>query len=58
MPQHEDEVSSSALPLHPETVRFREMLEQRIEARAPPLTAVPEEYKSLIVKLSHERYTL
>lgn len=55
MPHHEDKVSGSILSLHAETVKFREMLEQRIENRAPPLAAIPEEYRPLIVKLAHER---
>lgn len=38
-----------------EIVKFREMLEHRIESRAAPLTAIPDEHKALIAKLVHER---
>ena len=39
-----------------EIVKFREMLEQRIERRDPPLTACPDEHRPLIAKLANERY--
>lgn len=39
-----------------EIVKFREMLEQRLEAKEPPLSKVPEEHKRVIAKLVHERY--
>lgn len=38
-----------------EIVKFRELIEQRLENSEPPLTELPEEYKSLIAKLAHER---
>jgi hypothetical protein len=41
-----------------EIVKFREMLEQRIANRAPPLLAIPDENKPLIAKLVHERYLI
>ncbi|CDO70716.1 hypothetical protein BN946_scf184798.g31 [Trametes cinnabarina] len=37
-----------------EIVKFREMLEQRLEAKEPPLSAIPEEHKPVIAKLVHE----
>ncbi|KAF8061551.1 chromatin assembly factor 1 subunit A-domain-containing protein [Lyophyllum atratum] len=37
-----------------EIVQFREMLEERIERKAPPLVAIPDEYHPLIAKLAHE----
>ncbi|KAI0374685.1 hypothetical protein BV20DRAFT_986430 [Pilatotrama ljubarskyi] len=37
-----------------EIVKFREMLEQRLEAKEPPLSAVPDEHKPVIAKLVHE----
>ncbi|KAI0361890.1 hypothetical protein OH77DRAFT_1499732 [Trametes cingulata] len=37
-----------------EIVKFREMLEQRLEAKEPPLTSVPDEHKPVIAKLVHE----
>jgi len=40
-----------------EIVKFREMIEQRIERQDPPLTAIPDEHKPLIVKLAQERWT-
>lgn len=42
--------------LSTEIVKFREMLEQRIERRAPQLSVIPEEHRPLIAKLVHERY--
>lgn len=39
-----------------EIVKFREMLEQRLEAKEHPLSKVPEEHKRVIAKLVHERY--
>jgi len=39
-----------------EIVKFREMLERRIERRDPPLTTCPDEHKPLIAKLANERY--
>lgn len=39
-----------------EIVKFREMLEQRLEAKEPPLSTVPKEHKRVIAKLVHERY--
>lgn len=41
---------------HAEIVKFREMLEQRLEAKEPPLSKVPEEHMRVIAKLVHERY--
>ncbi|RDB24271.1 hypothetical protein Hypma_008755 [Hypsizygus marmoreus] len=38
-----------------EIVQFREMLEDRIERQASPLTAIPEEHRPLIAKMAHER---
>lgn len=38
-----------------EIVKFREMLEQRIDSKAAPLTAIPDEHRPLIAKLVHER---
>ncbi|KAG6831301.1 hypothetical protein H0H92_011508 [Tricholoma furcatifolium] len=37
-----------------EIVRFREMLEGRIKRQDPPLIAIPDEHRPLIVKLAHE----
>ncbi|KAI9064229.1 hypothetical protein FKP32DRAFT_1591658 [Trametes sanguinea] len=37
-----------------EIVKFREMLEQRLEAKEPPLSAVPDEHRPVIAKLVHE----
>ncbi|EGN95488.1 hypothetical protein SERLA73DRAFT_113060 [Serpula lacrymans var. lacrymans S7.3] len=37
-----------------EIVKFREMLDQRIEKQELPLATIPDDYKSLIVKLAHE----
>ncbi|KZP20865.1 hypothetical protein FIBSPDRAFT_1044651 [Athelia psychrophila] len=37
-----------------EIIRFREMLENRISRRDPPLPAIPDEHKPLIAKLAHE----
>ncbi|KAI0035984.1 hypothetical protein K488DRAFT_82595 [Vararia minispora EC-137] len=37
-----------------ETVKFRELLEERIEKREPPLGAVPPEFTPLIGKFIHE----
>ncbi|KAH9901194.1 hypothetical protein C8Q73DRAFT_752237 [Cubamyces lactineus] len=37
-----------------EIVKFREMLEQRLEAKDPPLGIVPDEHKPVIAKLVHE----
>ncbi|KAG1891349.1 hypothetical protein F4604DRAFT_409243 [Suillus subluteus] len=45
------EKSSEAMQ---EIVKFREMIEQRIERQEPPLTAIPDEHKPLIVKLAQE----
>jgi hypothetical protein len=38
-----------------EIVKFREMLEQRVERGDPALQAVPEEHQPVIAKLVHER---
>ena len=38
-----------------EIVKFREMLEQRIEAKTAALDVVPEEHRPVIVKFIHER---
>ena len=45
-----------ALIWAPDIVKFREMLEGRIDAHEPPLAEIPEEHKPVIVKLAHERY--
>ncbi|KAG2365759.1 hypothetical protein BDR07DRAFT_1607316 [Suillus spraguei] len=45
------EKSSEAMQ---EIVKFREMIEQRIQRQDPPLTAIPDEHKPLIVKLAQE----
>ncbi|KAG2061654.1 hypothetical protein BDR06DRAFT_925552 [Suillus hirtellus] len=45
------EKSSEAMQ---EIVKFREMIEQRIESQDPPLTSIPDEHKPLIVKLAQE----
>ncbi|KAI0928366.1 hypothetical protein AcW1_005632 [Taiwanofungus camphoratus] len=37
-----------------EIVKFREMIEQKMECNAAPLSAVPDEHKPLIAKLVHE----
>ncbi|KAF8810148.1 hypothetical protein BYT27DRAFT_7240947 [Phlegmacium glaucopus] len=37
-----------------EIVKFREMLEDRINQQSPPLTAFPDEHRPLIAKLAHE----
>ncbi|KAJ3506634.1 hypothetical protein NMY22_g17184 [Coprinellus aureogranulatus] len=37
-----------------EIVKFRELIEERLENSEPALTELPDEYKSLIVKLAHE----
>jgi chromatin assembly factor 1 subunit A len=39
----------------PETVLFRQMLEQRLEQEQPPLEIIPDQYNPLIAKLVHER---
>ena len=39
-----------------EIVKFRDMLEDRINQRLPPLTAFPDEHRPLIAKLAHERF--
>jgi len=39
-----------------EIVKFRQMLEQRIERCDPPLTAFLDEHHPLIAKLANERY--
>lgn len=39
-----------------EIVRFREMLEDRLSSKQPPLNAVPDEHKPVIAKLAHERF--
>ena len=39
-----------------EIVKFREMLEDRINQQSPPLTAFPDEHRPLIAKLAHERF--
>ncbi|KAG2158454.1 uncharacterized protein EDB93DRAFT_670725 [Suillus bovinus] len=45
------EKSSEAMQ---EIVQFREMIEQRIARQDPPLTAIPDEHRPLIVKLAQE----
>ncbi|KAG1756444.1 uncharacterized protein EDB91DRAFT_1212997 [Suillus paluster] len=45
------EKSSEAMQ---EIVKFREMIEERIERQDPPLTVIPDEHKPLIVKLAQE----
>lgn len=45
-------------PCRSEIVKFREMLEERLASKQPPLTTVPDEYRPVIVKLVHERYAL
>ncbi|KAI0637175.1 hypothetical protein C8Q77DRAFT_1190004 [Trametes polyzona] len=37
-----------------EIVKFREMLEQRLEAKEPPLDSIPDEHRPVIAKLVHE----
>ncbi|KAI0336329.1 hypothetical protein GY45DRAFT_1315657 [Cubamyces sp. BRFM 1775] len=37
-----------------EIVKFREMLEHRLEVKEPPLDMVPDEHKPVIAKLVHE----
>ncbi|KAF8892571.1 hypothetical protein BD779DRAFT_1670257 [Infundibulicybe gibba] len=37
-----------------EIVKFREMLEGRIERQEPPLTSIPDDHRPLIAKLAHE----
>ncbi|KAI0807211.1 hypothetical protein C8Q74DRAFT_46269 [Fomes fomentarius] len=37
-----------------EIVKFREMLEERLASKQPPLTAVPDEHRPVIAKLVHE----
>ena len=39
-----------------EIVKFRDMLEDRINQQLPPLTAFPDEHRPLIAKLAHERF--
>lgn len=39
-----------------EIVKFREMLEDRINQHLPPLTAFPDEHRPLIAKMAHERF--
>lgn len=41
-----------------EIVKFRAMLEDKINAKETPLSVFPEEYKPLIAKLAHERSVL
>lgn len=38
-----------------EIVKFREMLEQRIESKSPALAVIPEDHRPLIAKFVHER---
>lgn len=38
-----------------EIVKFREMLEERIEKKEPPLSELPGEHKPVVAKLIHER---
>ncbi|TFK27333.1 hypothetical protein FA15DRAFT_635715 [Coprinopsis marcescibilis] len=37
-----------------EIVKFRDMLEKRIEAKRKPILDIPDEYKPVIAKLAHE----
>ncbi|KAH9952186.1 hypothetical protein B0H21DRAFT_17436 [Amylocystis lapponica] len=37
-----------------EIVKFREMIEERMERKASPLSAVPDEHRPLVAKLVHE----
>ncbi|OSD02875.1 hypothetical protein PYCCODRAFT_1435163 [Trametes coccinea BRFM310] len=37
-----------------EIVKFREMLEQRLEGKEPPLSVIPDEHQPVIAKLVHE----
>lgn len=48
-----DDYSIDALK---EIVKFRGMVEQRIQNQEPPLQSIPQEYLSLIAKLGHERW--
>ena len=43
---------------HPEIVKFRELIEERLERSDSPLTELPDEYRPLIAKLAHERYAV
>ena len=38
-----------------EIVKFREMLEERLERGDDPLDAIPDDHKPLIAKMAHER---
>lgn len=38
-----------------EIVKFREMIDGRIERKDPPLTVIPEEHKRVVALLAHER---
>ncbi|KII89048.1 hypothetical protein PLICRDRAFT_53535 [Plicaturopsis crispa FD-325 SS-3] len=37
-----------------EIVKFREMIEERVQRQDPPLTAIPDEHRAVIAKLAHE----
>jgi len=41
-----------------EIVKFREMIEQRIQDQEDPLQTIPEEHLPLIAKLGHERWLI
>jgi chromatin assembly factor 1 subunit A len=45
-------------PRAAEIVKFRELIEERLESSDSPLTELPDEYRSLIAKLAHERYVV
>jgi len=51
-------VSHTRFNVQPEIVKFREMLDSRVQSQDQPLTSIPEEHKPLIVKLALERYAV
>lgn len=38
-----------------EIVRFREMIQERIDKQEPPLQSIPDEHLPLIAKFGHDR---
>lgn len=51
------EVAFPSIPIT-EIVKFREMLEERLASKQPPLSVIPDEHKPVIAKLVHERCAL
>jgi hypothetical protein len=49
-PQNDDHLDP------PDIVKFREMLEQRLQRQETPFASFPDEHRPLIAKLAHERF--